>query len=289
MERHRIGESDYDRPMSLKALLRRAVPEPAAPEYGGSDTLPDLVPRRPPGTAKASMFFDSFPRFYDSSSTSANRGRLNLRYEAIFVENRDLFAGARVLDIASHDGRWSLAALETGAAEVVGIEAREDLVHAARENLTHYVGDETRYRFIAGDVFEVLRREAFEVDVVLCLGFLYHTLRYNELMRGIRDANPRHLVIDTQVISRVKQPRVRLCMELNESQSNAAEDPYSYAGKSLVGLPSVPALQMMLTAYDFEIDRFSDWASLLRDNAAVPNVDAYAKGRRVTARCVSKI
>jgi Methyltransferase domain len=275
--------------MSLKALLRRAVPERAAPESSGTDTLPDLVPRRPPGTAKASMFFDSFPRFYETSKTSPNRGRLNLRYEAIFEENSDVFADARVLDIASHDGRWSLAALKTGAAEVVGIEAREDLVRAARENLSHYVGDDTRCRFIAGDVFEVLRREAIEVDVVLCLGFLYHTLRYNELMRGIRDANPRYLVVDTRVLSGAAQPRVRLGMEHTDRQSNAAEDPYSYGGRALVGWPSLAALKMMLEAYDFEIDRFSDWGSLIRDNPSVANVPDYARGGRVTARCVSKI
>ena len=57
------------------------------------------------------MFFDAYPRFYETSKTSASRGRLNLRYEAIFGENADVFRGARVLDIASHDGRWSLAAL----------------------------------------------------------------------------------------------------------------------------------------------------------------------------------
>ena len=71
------------------------------------------------------MFFDAFPRFYETSQTGDPRERINLRYEAIFAHNADVFQGARVLDIASHDGRWSLAALRTGAAEVIGIEARE--------------------------------------------------------------------------------------------------------------------------------------------------------------------
>jgi hypothetical protein len=247
-----------------------------------------IAPRRPPGTAHASMFFDSFPRFYETSKTSAHRGRLNLRYEAIFGENHDLFGGARVIDIASHDGRWSLAALKAGAAEVVGIEARDDLVLAARENLEHYCDHDERYRFIAGDVFEVLSAQTFEADVVLCLGYLYHTLRYNELMRRIRDINPRHLVIDTEVIPGEQRRRVRLRYDHVELQRNAVEDPYSHRGKVLVGLPSVPALKILLEAYDFRIDRFSDWGSLLRDNPALKvGVDVYATGRRVTARCVS--
>lgn len=247
-----------------------------------------IAPRRPPGTAQASMFFDSFPRFYETSETGAHRARLNLRYEAIFGENQDIFGGARVIDIASHDGRWSLAALKAGAAEVVGIEARDDLVRGARENLKHYCDHDGRYRFIAGDVFEILSGQTFEADVVLCLGYLYHTLRYNELMRLIRDINPQYLVIDTEVIPGEQRRRVRLRYDYAGLQRNAVADHYSHRGRVLVGLPSVPALKILLDAYDFRIDRFSDWGSLLRDNPALNvGVDVYATGRRVTARCVS--
>ena len=34
---------------------------------------------------------------------------------------------------------------------------------------------------------------------MLCLGFLYHTLRYNELMALIRQCGPEYLIIDTEV------------------------------------------------------------------------------------------
>jgi Methyltransferase domain len=245
------------------------------------------APRRPPGAAKASMFFDAYPRFYETSSTSPFRGRLNLRYEAIFAENRDIFRGARVLDLASHDGRWSLAALKTGASQVVGLEANADLVTAARENLRHYCGDEGQYRFVAGDLFEVLRDQRFEADVVLCLGFLYHTLRYNELLRRIRDIGPRYLVVDTQVMPGEKRRHVRLETERLGREANAAEDPFSYGGQAVVGRPSLAAVRFLLDAYDFEIERFSDWASIIRDNASVES-GGYANGRRVTLRCVSK-
>jgi predicted nicotinamide N-methyase len=233
------------------------------------------------------MFFDRFPRFYETSETAAYRGRLNLRYEAIFAENRDIFAGARVLDIASHDGRWSLAALKTGAAEVVGIEARDDLVTAARENLSLYIGDEGRYEFIAGDVFDVLSRQQPEADLILCLGYLYHTLRYNELMSRMRDVNPRYLVIDTQVLPAETRRHVRLRLDRADRQKNAAVDAFSHDGQTLVGKPSVPALEFMLNTFGFEIERFSDWGSLVRDNPRWPGVRAYAEGRRVTLRCVS--
>jgi hypothetical protein len=233
------------------------------------------------------MFFDEFPRFYETSEAAPYRGRLNLRYEAIFAENRDIFAGARVLDIASHDGRWSLAALKAGAAEVTGIEARDDLVDLANENLAQYAGSGARYRFLAGDAFEVFGRETFDVDLVLCLGYLYHTLRYNELMHGIRSASPRHVIVDTKVLPRSRRAVVRLRSDLNERQRNAVADPYSYGEATMVGWPSARAVEVMMNAYGFQLERLSDWGALLRDNPELRGVGDYARGERVTARYVS--
>jgi Methyltransferase domain len=245
------------------------------------------VPRRPPGSAEASMFFDTHPRFYATSRTAAHRGRLNMRYEAIFAENRDIFEGARVIDIASHDGRWSFAALETGAAEVLGIEARDELVDAARANLDHYGVDPSRYRFVAGDVFDVLGRDEGPVDVVLCLGFLYHTLRYPELMHRIRDRAPRHLIVDTFVVAgRTAKPVVHLFTERTKRESNAVVDPFSHGNRTLVGWPSLTGLEALVEAYGFAVERYSDWGSLVRDNPDLGNASDYAEGRRVTARCV---
>lgn len=52
---------------------------------------------------------------------------------AIIEEHREELNGARVLDIASHDGRWSFAALQVGAAHVTGIAGREHLVTDANK------------------------------------------------------------------------------------------------------------------------------------------------------------
>ena len=159
---------------------------------------PRLTSTSAPGSCTSARFFDDYPRFYETSRTAASTGRLNLRYDAIFGQNRDIFAGAKVLDIASHDGRWSLAALACGAESVIGIEARPELAAHAAENLERYGFGTERYSFITGDINQVFDKQSFDVDVVLCLGFLYHTLRYNELLSGIRRANPRHVLIDTQ-------------------------------------------------------------------------------------------
>lgn len=267
----------------LQALLARGKRTRGA-KKGRRGLAP---PRHAPGTAEVSWFFDAYPRFYETSRTGKARGRLNLRYEAIFTENSDVFAGARVLDLASHDGRWSLAALKTGAAEVVGIEADEELYAAACESLGEYSGGR-HFRFVCGDLFEVLARERFEADVVLCLGFLYHTIRYNELMARIRETGPRHLILDTDVLRSRERPLVRLMTDPVEFQANAAADAFSHGGKVLVGTPSVAALELLLDTYAFEIERFSDWPALIRDNPELGAANDYATGKRVTVRCVSR-
>lgn len=243
-----------------------------------------------PGSRKASWFFEQFPRFYWTSSTAPTTARLNLRYEAIFAENRDIFAGASVLDLASHDGRWSLAALATGARSVVGIEARPELVAAATENLGAYGYGADRVRFVAGDMHELLSTQDFEADVVLCLGFLYHTLRYNELFDGIRRTTARHLVIDTfspHMMTAV--PNVNVITEDADEEGKAAADSYTHGTAVLVGRPNLAAIQTMLAAYGYRVERLSDWAGLLRDNPGTENCGDYANGRRITARCVSAV
>jgi hypothetical protein len=240
------------------------------------------------GFRTASGFFEQFPRFYRTSSTASTTARLNLRYEAIFGENRDIFNGASVLDIASHDGRFSLAALATGARSVTGIEARAELVEAATENLAKYGYRADRARFVTGDVHQVLNTQDFEADVVLCLGFLYHTLRYNELLGGIRRTGARYLIIDTFSPYMMRPvPNVNVITEYADEQGSAAADTYTRGPSVLVGLPNLAAIQTMLGAYGYQVERLSDWAGLLRDNPEADNCDDYANEKRITVRCVS--
>src|SRR5918993_4504345 len=67
-------------------------------------------------------FFDDYPAFCGTGRTAAIPRRLNLRHRAIIEANQDILARARVLDLASHDGRWSFAALEAGATQRSGVE-----------------------------------------------------------------------------------------------------------------------------------------------------------------------
>ena len=230
------------------------------------------------------MFADDYPRFMEVSELTPKPRRLNERYEALFASNRDIFDGARVLDLASHDGRYSFAALKTGAAHVTGVEVRQSLIDKAQETFAFYGQDPDTYRFVCGDVFEVLARETFDVDVVLCLGYLYHTYRHTELMYHLHDVAPKHLIVDTMVMQGT-QETLRVFRERDsEDIRSAAQDAYS-VGRVLVARPSVPALRMLLAAYAFEIESMYDWKSRLAGRPPIPGLAGYAEGRRVTVRC----
>ena len=213
--------------------------------------------------------------------------RMNERYEAMFTSNRDIFDGARVLDLASHDGRYSFAALKTGAAHVTGVEVRESLVHQSQETFAFYGQDPETYRFVCGDVFEVLAREKFDVDVVLCLGYLYHTYRHTELMYRLHGLAPKHLIVDTMVVPGSRRILRVFPERSSEAIRSAAQDAYP-VGRVLVAWPSMPALQLLLAAYGFEIESRYNWKARLAGRPPTLGLTSYAKGTRVTLRCRSR-
>jgi Methyltransferase domain len=232
------------------------------------------------------VFFDDYPLFYETSETAVSARRLNLRHHAMIENNRDVLAGARVLDLASHDGRWSFAALKAGAAHVTGVEARRELVDNARKTFAEYGVPSDTYRFIRGDMFRVLARREMHVDVVMCFGFVYHTLRYPELFRAIMDVRPRHVLLDTKVI-RGNKPLVRLRVNRTGVQSAAAPDQTTHGRRAIAGWPSVSALSMMLDIYGLEVEEQYDWPALLavQQGGRDRSLGDYFTGHRVTMRC----
>lgn len=232
------------------------------------------------------MFFDDHPEFTETSTTSADVGRLNLRHLAIIDEHRDLLRDARVLDIASHDGRWSFAALEAGAAHVTGIEGRPDLVENARRTFAKKGVDESRYAMVTGDAHDALTSGVGQMDVVMCLGFLYHTLRYPELFTGIRATGAKHIIVDSKVVPNAKGAIVRVIGNPVEIQSMAVADRYTHHGKTLVGVPSVMAIKRMLRIFGYDVVRQTDWQQLIADNPGISPVTTYATGERVTMLAV---
>jgi len=235
------------------------------------------------------VFFHEYPRFRQTSRVAAGPARLNLRHEAIVAANRDVFDGARVLDLACNDGRWSFAALRAGARHVVGIEARPELCENARQSMKHYDVDPDSYEFVCGDVFDhlaTLGAEAdAEVDVVLCLGYLYHTYRHTELLHHVRRLRPRHLIVDTRVMPGETRPVLQVKAERPHRQGAAVIDPYAHRDQTLVAHPSLSAVVTLVNGYGFGVEQMYDWPALLAPLPRKPWVRDYAQGRRVTLRC----
>jgi len=230
-----------------------------------------------------SGFFNEHPRFLETSTTAVDADRLNIRHRELIQRNRDVLAGARVLDIASHDGRWSFAALDAGATHVTGVEARPELVANAEQSLAAYGADPGSYRFIAGDVFGVLAREKLNIDVVQCFGFLYHTLRYPELFSRLRDLEPQRLLLDTRV-ERGKGRLIRVGLNEVTAQAQAAPDDFTEGARALVGVPTRQALRFMLRAYGFHVEEAVEWDEAVQD-AKPTAMRRYRKGSRISWRC----
>lgn len=125
--------------------------------------------------------------------------RLRHRYDAIIGQSIDLFRGARVLDIASYSGFWSLAALDAGASKVVAVETTRKRAESARNNFAANKIEASRYRVVKSKVSEILdASKPGEFDVILCKRYFEHCFLpefFDELSR----LQPKHVIIDTTI------------------------------------------------------------------------------------------
>lgn len=202
-------------------------------------------------------FFDNYPRFYITSRTSAFSNRLNTRYLALIENNKDIIKGKRILDVASHDGRWSFAALKNEAKHVLGIEGRQQLVDNAKKTFEQYEIPRSSFDFICGDVHkELMKIESGTIDVVFCFGFFYHTLNHMQILSEIKRLNSRYLIIDTS-ISTSDKPVIEIREESTDDEANAIRTTNNYS-LALVGYPSKSAIEMMLRHMEFDFSYY-DW------------------------------
>ena len=103
-------------------------------------------------------FFDEFPAFYETGTTGFKPKVLNIRFHPLIEKNLEILKDATVLDLGSHDGRWSFAALKNGAKKVYGIEGEKELVESSIKNMKRYEIPEEKYNFVVGDIFEELKK-----------------------------------------------------------------------------------------------------------------------------------
>lgn len=178
--------------------------------------------------------------------------RLNKRYELILQPFRGELDGARVLDLGAHDGRWCYALAEAGAARVVGIEARPELV--ARYDDFPDAPWKGRVELRVGEVFEALESfaaDGTQFDVVALFGLFYHVMDHFRLLRLIRLTGARIVLIDSEFML-MKNPMIQLMFERTGSDLNATPQ-IEGQDHALVGVPSRRAMNAMARALDFDV------------------------------------
>ncbi|MDQ4055098.1 MAG: class I SAM-dependent methyltransferase [Actinomycetota bacterium] len=204
-------------------------------------------------------FLEDNPR-YAGKRLSINR--LNRRHEFLVRQHLADIEGARVLDLASHDGRWSYALSAAGAASVVGIEARADQIEQFASYPAGRVKD--RVRLVHGDVYDELpklvdRREMF--DVVAVYGLYYHLMDHYGLLKLIKKLCPRVVIIDSE-FHLSSAPTVRLAVEPTDSHLNSV--PHEARQEvAPVGIPSRAAMELMAHSLGYDV-AWADWEALPR-------------------------
>jgi SAM-dependent methyltransferase len=214
-------------------------------------------------------FFDSFPEFGETSKTGPSLARINARYRVLLHDHRALLDGARVLDLASHDGRFSLAALLTGAREVVGIEHDTQLVEAAAAHFERHGIEASRYRFVRRDLFESFM-DLGHFDVVFCFGILYHVNDHLHLLSNIAEVEPRTVLIDGHV-SDLPGAAIELRTPLGESPPPP--------GTQLEGWPTRLAVEALTSTLGWS-GRWIDWPALARPDD--DGIGDYLSGKRAS-------
>lgn len=178
--------------------------------------------------------------------------RLNERYNRIIAPNLAGIRGSRVLDLGAHDGRWSWAALASGAAFVTGVEGRSAIAGALVGPLTEGFAD--HYEMIAGDVFEVLPSlSPGRFDTILCLGIFYHVLNHDLLVGLMARLEPKLIVLDSRLVDTDE-----LLITLHHEDTSNPLNGIGAEERVLVGIPSRGAVAALAERHGYTT-RHIDW------------------------------
>jgi SAM-dependent methyltransferase len=131
--------------------------------------IPRFVGQLEPGPAQVQRVFDFEHRRYRDSAYTRFSPTL---VDDFLTDNelpRELFSGARALDVGCGSGRWTYALSELGA-DVIGCDLTEGGLESAFEEL----GGRASVTLVQADIFRLpFRSQSF--DFVMSWGVLHHT------------------------------------------------------------------------------------------------------------------
>jgi SAM-dependent methyltransferase len=179
--------------------------------------------------------------------------------------------GHRVLDLGCNAGFWSLAAVEAGAAFVLGIDAKQTFIDQAELVFAAKGIDAARYRFEQGNIFEHDLGEGF--DLVLCLGVMEVTCRPVELFQRMSDAGAETILLDT-VISRARSSFFEV---------STLGDPRAVVDRELVLVPSRQAVIELAAHFGFKA------VPLAHNIADYTGLEDYRRRQRLAFICSKSV
>ncbi|MGR3491516.1 MAG: hypothetical protein ACU0DW_05610 [Shimia sp.] len=187
--------------------------------------------------------------------------RLNRRFEAIVAPFAKDIVNAKVVDLASHDGRWPFALVHAGAKEVIGLEGRQELI----DQFDTYPDSamKKRVEMRCCDIFDGLRTlktEGYQPDVVAVFGIFYHITEQYLLLNLIKQLDPKLIIIDSEFARKANGPILRFAREKVDNHLNTI-DRGSGTGEELVAVPSFKLMDTMAEVMGYEVE-WVDWTKL---------------------------
>lgn len=220
----------------------------------------------------ARHIFDRYDQIRGTPTRPNVAKRLRHRYDAIIAQNRDLFKNARVLDLRSGDGRWSLAALDAGASHVVGVDNQQEAVEAASTAFAKIGVEPAAYEFINENMFAGLNSFSPETfDLILCQEVSSDAHFFFKCLRRLK---PKHVILDTRIINR-KEPI--LVFRLKRSRKPGAQA--TGRSGSIAAVPNHELIKTLSDYFGFRW-RMIDWQTL--GIADWTGIDDYHDDRRRT-------
>lgn len=209
-------------------------------------------------------FLNRLPKYREDAK---HLERQRQRHAFLIEPFLDDIKGAKVLDIAAHDGRWSYALAEAGAESVLGIEGRAELIELFDELPESAAKD--RVTLVAEDLYDALDRlnaEGQTFDVVALYGIMYHVMDHFRIVRQCVKLSAKLIVIDSEFMKGVN-PYIQMVKERTDVEINATPQ---IGGQEIAikGVMSNAAMERIAEALNCEIE-WLPWEDLPKENRTV--------------------
>ncbi len=212
---------------------------------------------------------------------------LNARVEKLLIENQKQIQGKRILDLASHLGTFSYAALKLGASYVQGIDTENSLIDQSINLFNKHSIDSSLYQFKVANAFEFLEKATEEeYDTVFCFGLLYYTSEPFHLLKLMKRVAKNCILLDTftsyyaalqgkdsqTILPNIKDETLDLpLMIVNLTQSEKKDyslpDGFQYKNKNLniTTFTSKALLEIWFESLSLQY-HYLDWSQYYRKN-----------------------